>query len=122
MEAKTILVVDDAPANIDLSSQMLKEQYRVKAATNGDKALASAAKAPPDLVLLDVMMPGMDGYEVCRQLKSNPQTARIPVVFLSAKISREDQQRGMDMGAIGYLTKPVEEARLRETLEIVFSL
>jgi putative two-component system response regulator len=123
MEKKTLLVVDDAPANIDLISQLLKDRYKVKAATGGEKALAAAAKTPaPDLILLDVMMPVMDGYEVCRRLKANTQTARIPVVFLSAKISREDQQRGMDMGAIGYLTKPVEYEQLLDTLELVFSL
>jgi putative two-component system response regulator len=122
MEKKSILVVDDAPANIDLIANILRDQYKIKAATNGDKALKSATKSPPDLILLDVMMPGMDGYEVCRQLKSHAETAAIPVVFVTGKLSKDDEQKGLDMGAIGYLTKPVEADRLLETIDLVFSL
>lgn len=120
MDKKVILVVDDAPANIDLLSGILKENYKVKAAISGDKALKTAAKIPPpDLILLDVMMPGMDGYETCRQLKVNADTRDIPVVFVTAKVSKEEEQKGMDMGAIGYLTKPVDAEQLMETIQLV---
>lgn len=81
-----ILIVDDTPTNITVVSGVLKEEYRTKVATNGEKALALAAgPEKPDLILLDVTMPGMDGYEVCRRLKANPKTSEIPVIFLTAK-------------------------------------
>ncbi|OOZ36550.1 response regulator [Solemya velesiana gill symbiont] len=102
---RTILVVDDAPGNIQLLSGILKEKYKVKAATSGEKALKIANKLPqPDLILLNIMMLEMDGYEVCRLLKSTPETRGIPVIFVTGKLTREDEQRGMDMGAVGYLT------------------
>jgi putative two-component system response regulator len=107
-EKATILVVDDTPDNLVLMSNLLKGLYKVKIANNGDKALAIAASAaPPDLILLDIMMPKMDGYEVCRQLKSNPRTSNIPVIFLTAKTEIEDEQKGLELGAMDYLTKPI---------------
>ena len=105
---KTVLVVDDTPANIQLLAELLKEKYKIKAATSGEKALLIAAKIPqPDLVLLDVMMPEMDGYEVCRLLKENSATSHIPVVFVTGHASAEDRQRGLALGAVDYLSKPV---------------
>lgn len=104
----TILVVDDTPDNLALMSGLLKDLYRVKIANNGEKALKIAATLPPpDLILLDIMMPGMDGYEVCSRLKANPQTQPIPVIFLTAKSAVEDERQGLELGAEDYITKPV---------------
>lgn len=104
----TILVVDDAPENLLLMQTMLKDQYRVKGASHGARALKIAAAAPqPDLILLDVVMPEMDGYEVCRQLKADPQTAHIPIIFITARNDAEDERYGLDLGAADYLTKPI---------------
>lgn len=123
MDQKTILVVDDEPGNIDVIKNVLQDSYKIKAAINGTKALAAAAKLPmPDLILLDIMMPEMDGYQVCRQLKANAATRSIPVVFLSAKVSADEQRQGMEMGAVAYLTKPVDPPSLLDTLDMVFSL
>ncbi len=115
---KTILIVDDTPANIQLLSGILKETYKVKAATSGDKALMIARKTPPpDLILLDVMMPEMDGHEVCRQLKNNPATHEIPVIFVTGNLSGPEEQRGLELGAVACLGKPVDSSRLLEILE-----
>ncbi len=114
---KTLLVVDDAPDNIQLLSGLLKEKYKIKAATSGEKALVVARKSPPpDLILLDVMMPGMDGYEVCRQLQADAATRSIPVVFVTGHASEEEQQRGLAMGAAAYLSKPVAPQELLSTV------
>ena len=115
---KAILVVDDAPENIQLLSGLLKARYRVKAATSGEKALQAVRKPPvPVLVLLDVMMPGMDGYEVCRQLRADELTRDIPVVFVSGHTSEAERERGMDVGADGFLAKPVEPEALYSAVE-----
>jgi len=107
-ERPTILVVDDSPENIDLLAGILKGQYRVKVARDGASALGIAmSDAPPDLILLDVMMPEMDGYEVCRRLKLDPGTQRIPVIFVTAKIQIADELKAFSLGAADYLTKPV---------------
>jgi putative two-component system response regulator len=104
----TILIVDDTPDNIMLLSRLLKEKYSTKVATNGATAL-QIALATPDLalILLDVMMPGMDGYETCRQLKADPRTADVPVIFLTARTQIEDEAAGLAMGAVDYLAKPI---------------
>ena len=102
-----ILVVDDTPENIDLLRGMLSPHYRVKAATSGGKALRIAANTPqPDIILLDVMMPEMDGYEVCRKLKHDAHTAQIPIIFITAKTAAADEQYGLELGAVDYITKP----------------
>ncbi|MEL0168581.1 MAG: two-component system response regulator [Pseudomonadaceae bacterium] len=107
-DKKTVLIVDDTPANVSLLNSILKPVYRTKIATSGAKALSLAfAEEAPDLILLDIMMPEMDGYEVCERLKANPQTAEVPVVFLTAKVSVEDETRGLAMGAVDYITKPI---------------
>jgi putative two-component system response regulator len=104
----TILIVDDTPDNIMLLSRLLKDRYHTKVANNGGTALAIAQAAPElDLILLDVMMPGLDGYETCRQLKANPATAEIPVIFLTAKNQVEDEAHGLSLGAVDYLAKPI---------------
>ena len=107
-DKQTILVVDDSPENIDVLSGVLRSEYKVKAALNGEYALKIATGAPkPDMILLDIMMPGMNGYEVCRQLKANPATARIPVIFVTAKNQEEDEKKGLALGAVDYITKPI---------------
>ena len=107
-ERQTLLIVDDTPDNITLLSGLLKNRYRIKVATEGERALKIAAlDPPPDLILLDIMMPGMDGYEVCRRLKADPQTTGIPVIFLTAKVQVEDEEKGLKLGAVDYITKPI---------------
>jgi phosphoserine phosphatase RsbU/P len=115
---KLILIVDDTPLNIGVISGALKDSYKTKVATNGEKALALAsAEEKPDLILLDIMMPGMDGYEVCSRLKADPATAEIPVIFLTGQTSAEDETRGFEVGAVDYVHKPfspaVVKARVR---------
>src|ERR1700746_3225828 len=108
---KLILIVDDTPLNIGVISGALKDFYKTKVATNGEKALALAgAEEKPDLILLDVMMPGMDGYEVCSRLKADPSTREIPVIFLTGQTSAEDQTRGFEVGAVDYVHKPFSPA------------
>ncbi|WP_119966153.1 diguanylate cyclase domain-containing protein [Simplicispira lacusdiani] len=119
----SILVVDDSPENLQVISAVLKEHYKVKVAINGERALALATAAePPDLILLDVMMPGMDGYEVCTRLKHNPATARIPVLFISSRDEEEDEARGLSLGAIDYIVKPIRpsivQARVRNHIDL----
>ncbi len=119
----TILAVDDAPENLQVLNAVLKDHYRVKVATSGERALALATGAePPDLILLDVMMPGMDGYEVCARLKDDPRTRDIPVLFVSARDEEEDEARGLALGAIDYIVKPIRpsivQARVRNHLEL----
>jgi len=107
-ERTTVLVVDDTPDNLALMSSLLKDAYKVKIANDGQKALRIAASdSPPDLILLDIMMPGMDGYEVCRRLKRDPRTMNIPVIFLTARSEVEDEKKGLELGAVDYITKPV---------------
>ena len=107
----TILIVDDTPINIGVISGALKDTYKTKVATNGEKALAIASgEEKPDLILLDVMMPVMDGYEVCRRLKANSDTQSIPVIFLTGQTGTEDETRGFEVGAVDYIHKPFSEA------------
>jgi sigma-B regulation protein RsbU (phosphoserine phosphatase) len=118
---KTILIVDDTPINLGVISGALKDQYKTRVATNGEKALAIAAgEDKPDLILLDVMMPEMDGYEVCRRLKSDPGTRDIPVLFLTGQTGTEDETKGFEVGAVDYIHKPFSEpvvkARVRTHL------
>jgi sigma-B regulation protein RsbU (phosphoserine phosphatase) len=105
---QTVLVVDDTPENIALMTEILGDHYQVKVALNGRKALSIAqSDKPPDIILLDIMMPKMDGYEVCRRLKENESTEPIPVIFVTAMTSIGDEQRGLKLGAVDYITKPV---------------
>ena len=110
-QKKTILLVDDAPANIQVVNSILKDIYKIRIATNGAKALELAnATPPPDLILLDVMMPEMDGYEVCTRLKRDSQTRDIPVIFLTGQTEIEDETRGFEVGAVDYIHKPFSPA------------
>jgi len=108
-----LLVVDDAPGNIRVLRNLLKDEARVFFATSGRDALASARTEQPDLILLDVMMPDMDGYEVCRALKSDPATQDIPVIFVTGLAETTDETRGLEAGAIDYITKPFVPAVVR---------
>ncbi len=118
----TILCVDDTPANLFLLVELLKGIYRVKTATTGVQALQIAAATPPDLILLDVMMPGMDGYEVCRRLKEDAACRDIPILFLTARTQVEDEALGLNLGAADYIHKPISPpillARIRHHLKI----
>ncbi len=103
----TILVVDDTPLNLALMRDLLETDYTVKLAPSGERALKIAKSQAPDLVLLDIMMPDVDGYEVCRRLKADPSTADIPVIFLTGKTETQDEQMGFALGAADYITKPI---------------
>ena len=123
LEKPTILVVDDTPDNLTVMSGLLKDLYRVKVANSGERALKIADTAsPPDLVLLDIMMPGMDGYEVLRQLRAGERTRDIPVIFLTAKSEVEDERIGLELGAVDYITKPISPpivlARVKNHLDL----
>jgi putative two-component system response regulator len=120
---QTILIVDDAPENIDVLSGILRPHYKVRAATGGERALVIASsERPPDLILLDVMMPGLSGYEVCKQLKAHLPTRHIPVIFCTAMGEVENEQRGFELGCVDYITKPVSPplvlARVRTHLAL----
>jgi len=102
-----VLVVDDIPENIDNLGSILAKDYNIKVALNGKKALMIArSEHRPDIILLDIMMPGMDGYEVCRELKTDPKTESIPIIFVTGKTDEEDEARGFAIGAVDYITKP----------------
>ncbi len=118
-----VLIVDDTPENLAVLGELLQPNYRVLVANSGRRALAIATVNPqPDLILLDVMMPEMDGYQVLAELRQNPRTAQIPVIFVTAMDALEDEQRGLDLGAIDYITKPLRPpivlARVRVHLEL----
>lgn len=104
----TVLIVDDSPENLALLGELLDTSYRVRVATSGIQALAAVQiQPPPDLILLDLMMPGMDGYEVLKHLKTSPASAGIPVIFVTAKDAQADEERGLKLGAVDYVSKPV---------------
>ena len=121
-ERQTVLIVDDVSSNIQVLNQVLKGAYQILFATSGEKALELAVERQPDLILLDVMMPGMDGHEVCRRLKAEPLTEEIPVIFVTAMNDERDETEGLDLGAIDYITKPLSppivQARVRNHLEL----
>jgi len=108
-----ILIVDDQRLNVQLLSDILKDHYDLVIASDGERAIEICERRPPDLVLLDVQMPGMDGYETCRRLKANAATREIPVIFVTARDSVEDQINGLDAGAVDFLTKPVHAPIVR---------
>ncbi|MBD3266094.1 response regulator [bacterium] len=112
-----ILVVDDTPENIDVAGGILSGLYKVKAAISGEKALKIAGKKPPDLILLDVMMPEMDGYEVCQRLKQDENTHYIPVIFVTGETDAEAMKKGLELGAVDYVTKPIDAALLLEKVK-----
>jgi phosphoserine phosphatase RsbU/P len=119
-----VLIVDDVPENIQVLMGTLKDRYAIVAATNGERGLKMAnAEPPPDLILLDIMMPGMDGFEVCRHLKADPQTREIPVIFLSALDDTANKVKGFTLGAVDYISKPFqpEEVLVRVNTHLTMS-
>jgi CheY-like chemotaxis protein len=109
----TVLVVDDNEANVDILVGALSDTYEVIVAMDGFSALETIRENPPDLILLDIMMPDIDGFEVCRRLKDNPDTASIPIIFLSALSEDEEKQKGLDLGAVDFITKPFYPAEIQ---------
>jgi serine phosphatase RsbU (regulator of sigma subunit) len=123
VEKQAILVVDDTPTNIQVLMETLKHDYRIVAAVNGERALQLAASdPPPDIILLDVMMPEMDGYEVCARLKADAKTRDIPIIFITAMSDARDETKGLELGAVDYITKPISPpvvlARVKSHLEL----
>jgi CheY-like chemotaxis protein len=119
----TVLVVDDAPENITLLHAILAQEYKVKVANSGERALAIAdTDTPPDLILLDVMMPGMDGLQTCRKLKANPALRDIPVILLTGKADVEDEEEGLEAGAADYIAKPISPAIVLQRVSTQLSL
>ena len=121
-----IFIAEDEPTNLRVLYNMLKKgNFRMAAAGNGNLALTAISKAQPDLILLDVMMPGLDGFEVCERLQKDPATKDIPVIFLTARIDEEDVIRGFNVGAVDYVTKPFNRAellsRIKTHLELKFA-
>jgi putative two-component system response regulator len=119
----TLLLVDDEPTNLFLLTRLLRTDYRVRAANSGESALRAAASPPrPDLILLDVMMPGMDGYTVLKRLREDPDTREIPVIFLTALSDPRDEEFGLQLGAADYITKPIQpavvQARVKTQLDV----
>jgi len=118
----TVLVVDDTEANVDILVDALGEDYGVSVAMDGRAALEAVEEEPPDLILLDIMMPEMDGYEVCRRLKSDKKTENIPIIFVTIKGEVEDEQKGLELGAVDYISKPfsppIVKARVKNHLLI----
>ena len=117
-----ILIVDDAPINIQILNEALKDRYRIFFATNGRDALRLATSAMPDMILLDVMMPEMDGYEVCRAIKADPVMKDIPIIFITAMNQQDNETTGLELGAADYITKPfnpdIVRLRVRNQLEL----
>lgn len=123
VERSSILIVDDIPANIKVLGETLRYEYKIRLATDGEKALKIARSSnPPDLILLDIIMPNLDGYEVCRRLKEDSTTKNIPVIFITAMDQEEDETKGLALGAVDYITKPfslpIVRARVKTHLEL----
>jgi len=117
-QKKIVLLVDDAPANIQIVNSILKDIYKIRVATSGAKALELAKVAPPpDLILMDVMMPGMDGYEVCRRLKLDLETRGIPVIFLTGQTHVDEETKGFNVGAVDYIHKPFSPAVVKARVQ-----
>ncbi|MDH3346853.1 MAG: response regulator, partial [Desulfobulbaceae bacterium] len=116
-QMQCILIVDDEPNNLKVLQQILRDNYRLVFAKNGAKALTATTKHSPDLILLDIMMPDMDGYEVCRKLKANPTTANIPVIFVTALNDESEESKGFSYGCVDYITKPVSGPIVRARVQ-----
>jgi len=118
MDKATILIIDDIAANIQLAASLLNSEYNIRVATSGKKGLEIAESSPqPDLILLDIEMPEMNGYEVCKALKSKSETASIPIIFLTAKDLDSEEELGLELGAVDYITKPIRPAILKARIK-----
>jgi len=119
---QTILIVDDMPANIRILGETLRKEYQIKVATYGEEAIRIADTTLPDLILLDIIMKGMDGYQVCHSLKQNPKTKNIPIIFITSKDKVNDETKGLEMGAVDYIVKPFQlpivSARVKTHLKL----
>jgi putative two-component system response regulator len=122
LSSATVMIVDDTVTNVDILVETLGETYNLSVAMDGESALEAIAEGIPDLILLDIMMPGMDGYEVCEHLKQKDETRSIPIIFLTAMTGEQDEARGLALGAVDYITKPFSpslvKARVRNQLEL----
>ncbi|MBA4394035.1 MAG: hypothetical protein C0407_10825 [Desulfobacca sp.] len=122
LQKQKILIIDDAIANIKILGSALQSDYKVLFALDAQKGLNSAISNQPDLILLDIMMPGMDGYEACRQLKADKRTRDIPVIFITSRSGEEDEAKGFEAGGVDYITKPfsplITKARIKTHLEL----
>ncbi|HPR96574.1 MAG TPA: response regulator [Thermotogota bacterium] len=118
----SVLLVDDIKENLDILNEILKDEYKIKAATNGETALRIAEQFKPDIILLDIIMPGMDGYEVCQRLKENPITRKIPVIFVTAKDEDVDEARGFELGAADYISKPIRSLIVKSRVRTQLAL
>jgi DNA-binding response OmpR family regulator len=119
---KKILVVEDDPSSLTLLTYVLgQEGYEVLTASDGFAALKTAQNEHPDLIILDVMLPGLDGYEICRRLRQQPQTATVPIIFLSARANKGDKDVGLRMGANSYLTKPTDPSTILAEVETLLA-
>lgn len=109
-----VLIVDDTEANVDILVEALGDDYDVSVAMDGESALENMEMELPDIILLDIMMPGMDGYEVCRCIKENEAASEIPIIFLTAMTDAESKAKGFELGAVDYITKPFEVQEVKE--------
>ena len=122
-DGKIILIVDDNPANLELLSDLLDDAgFEIWVARDGESAIRKAEYAPPDIILLDVMMPGIDGFETCRRLKSNPLTQEIPVIFMTALSDTVDKVKGLNLGAVDYITKPFQNEEVLARVKLHLKL
>jgi len=112
-----VLIVDDTEANVDILVDALAEEYDIAVAMDGESALEIVADEKPDLILLDIMMPGMNGFEVCEKLKADRTTRDIPVMFLSGKTEAAEKEKGMAMGAVDFITKPIDVAAIQQKVK-----
>jgi class 3 adenylate cyclase len=120
---ETILIVDDTPTNLELLVELLRPLYRTKVAINGERAIELVLGfEPPDLILLDIMMPGLNGYDVCRRIKADPRARGIPVIFLSAMGAVEDEKLGLELGGVDYVTKPIRPAIVKARIHTQLAL
>jgi putative two-component system response regulator len=113
----TILIVEDTETNVDILVDILGEDYEVAVAMDGESALETVHEEQPALILLDIMMPGMDGYEVFKRLKDNPATAHVPIIFISGLTEDEEKKKGLEMGAVDYIGKPFEASEIRSKVK-----
>ncbi len=118
----TVLVVDDTETNIDILVAALDSEYEVSVAMDGESAMETVSTDPPDLILLDIMMPGIDGYEVCRRIKSERKTADIPIIFITAMSEIQNKTQGLELGAVDYITKPFEAMEVKARVKTHLSL
>jgi len=113
----TVLIVDDTETNIDILMDTLGDDYDIAVAMDGESALEAVEEEPPDLILLDIMMPDINGFEVCKRLKDNPETADIPVIFISALTEADEKQKGLALGAVDFLTKPFNPSVIQDKVK-----